>query len=170
METDPIAPAATPPADTEALERTVKSGTSWFVWIAALSLVNTALALAGSDTSFVVGLAVTQLVEGIARAALADGVSAVLYVAAGVDLLAFGALLAFAVSARQRPAVYATGIALYALDALLCAALDLWQHVAFHAFALFFLWRGFAALRKLRAAAAPAPAPVPEARPNPLVR
>lgn len=169
MDANPIVPAAAL-SEPEALERTVKSGTSWFGWIAALSLVNTGMALAGSDTSFVVGLAVTQLVDGIARAALEDGVSAAIYVAAGFDILAFGVLMAFAVSSRKHPAAYATGIALYALDALLCAAFDLWQHVAFHAFALFFLWRGFAALRKLRAAAAPVPAPAPEARPNPLVR
>ena len=42
------------------------SGANWFYWIAGLSLVNTILLYTGSEWVFVVGLGVTQLIDGIA--------------------------------------------------------------------------------------------------------
>ena len=39
----------------------VISAARWFWWIAGLSLVNTVLFYSGSDTSFVIGLAMTTL-------------------------------------------------------------------------------------------------------------
>ncbi|MHC4720003.1 MAG: hypothetical protein ACYSYT_05960 [Planctomycetota bacterium] len=51
----------------EKLEKQLKSAASWFYFIGALSLINTVIALSGSDWGFVVGLAMTQIMDAIAR-------------------------------------------------------------------------------------------------------
>ncbi len=166
MDTNPTAVAESV-VDDESLEKKVKSGASWFFWIAALSLVNSVMAFSGSDHSFLVGLAVTQAVDGIAQVGIAEGGSAALaYVALAIDVVVFGVLIAVGAFSRKYLAVYVVGIVLYALDAALCGVLQIWGHLGFHALATFFLWRGLSALRQLSAAAAPAL----QARPNPLVR
>src|SRR5258706_7798546 len=48
----------------------VLSAARWFWWIAGLSLVNTILFHSGSDTSFVVGLAMTTLASAIFKSNL----------------------------------------------------------------------------------------------------
>ena len=47
--------------DVQSSDPEVVSAARWFWWIAALSLVNTGLFYAGSDTSFVIGLGLTTL-------------------------------------------------------------------------------------------------------------
>jgi hypothetical protein len=166
MDVNAAVPAAAP-VDGEALAKQVKSGTSWFFWIAALSLVNSVMTFTGSDRSFLVGLAVTQTVDAVAKMWIANGGPAGLsWVALGLDVVIFGILVALGVLSRKRTAAYVVGIALYGLDAVLCAVLEVWTHLGFHALALFFLWRGLGALRQLRAMQAPAPAMAP----NRLVR
>ena len=58
--------------DPEAVAQ-MKSGANWFYWIAGLSLVNSAIYAFGGDISFILGLAATQMVEGITDAAIAEG-------------------------------------------------------------------------------------------------
>ena len=157
MDANP-AVAATAVVDPDALAKDLQSGAAWFFWIAVLSLVNSAMAFHGSERSFLVGLAVTQLVDAAAQAGIASGGPAALrYVALGIDLAILGVVVAPAALTRRHPDLYAVGMGLYALDAMLCGVLQLWGHLAFHAVVLFFLWRGLSALRQLRAAAAPAP-------------
>lgn len=154
--------------DPDGLEKKFKSGASWFFWIAGLSLVNSVMAFTGSDRSFLVGLAVTQIVDATAQVGTAQGGPAGLsYVALGIDIAVFAVLVAFGAFSRKHPTAFAVGMVLYALDAVLCGVLQMWEHLGFHALALFFLWRGLSALRQLHAAAAP---PQPQVRPNPLVR
>jgi hypothetical protein len=54
------------------------------------------------------------------------------------------------------------------LDAVICGFFRIWSHLGFHVFALFFLWRGFSALRQLT----PAPRRISTraAQPNRLMR
>src|SRR5436190_8047320 len=61
---EPI-PVAVPSQD-PALAARVKNGVSWLYWIAALSLVNSIAALAGSDWRFFIGLGITQFIEAFA--------------------------------------------------------------------------------------------------------
>src|SRR5437016_14082822 len=58
---DSTVPASTPtPAAADpVLEKQLKSGGSWFYWIAGLSLINSAIALSGSGMRFILGLGVT---------------------------------------------------------------------------------------------------------------
>jgi hypothetical protein len=160
--------AAAPAVDLEAVEKKVRSSASWFLWIAALSLVNTAMAFSGGDRQFLFGLAVTQFVDDIANMAIADGGPAVIrWVAIGFDLLVAGLLVGAGVLARKRPWAFLTGIVLYVLDAVLCLLFQAWAEAGFHALALVFLVTGYLAARRLKAATAPAPA---AAAANPLVR
>src|ERR1044071_6443875 len=54
------APVAAVRAADAVLEKQLKGGGSWFYWIAGLSLVNSVLALSGSETRFILGLGITQ--------------------------------------------------------------------------------------------------------------
>ncbi len=61
------------------------SGAGWFYWIAALSLINSAILLGGGDRHFVVGLGVTLVADSIATG-IADENPEVATVAKGIAL------------------------------------------------------------------------------------
>lgn len=130
---------------------TVKSGANWFYWIAGLSLVNSAIYAFGGDISFILGLAVTQLVEGFSDAMIAEGApSAMRYVAVVVSLLISAIFVLFGHFANKRIATaFLTGSVLYLFDGLIYLALDSKFAAGFHVFALFFIIRGFLASRQL---------------------
>ena len=163
--TQPAAPPV-PHPDPEAVQRKLHGGANWFFWIAGLSLANTGMALTGTGRTFVLGLAVTQVADAFAKVTLEQGgPPSIRYLATGFDVLVAGLFVAAGVLARRRVTwVYAAGMVLYLLDAVLCGVFGVWMSLAFHALALFYLWSGFSALRTLRAAAAP------PARANRLVR
>jgi len=45
------------------VEQQLKGGASWFVWIAALSVINSVILLSGGTWSFIFGLGITQIVD-----------------------------------------------------------------------------------------------------------
>src|SRR5690349_8489985 len=49
------------------LERQVRSGARWFFWIGGLSLINTLIAMSGRGLVFIVGLGMTQIIDGFAK-------------------------------------------------------------------------------------------------------
>ncbi|MCK4829211.1 hypothetical protein KA005_76515, partial [bacterium] len=53
------------PLERVKFEKQLKSGANWFFWIAGLSLVNTIVFLFDGSIYFVVGLGITQIVDGI---------------------------------------------------------------------------------------------------------
>jgi|WetSurMetagenome_2_1015567.scaffolds.fasta_scaffold454739_1 hypothetical protein len=142
-------PAVAPTADPvlEHLEKQVKSGASWFYWIAGLSLVNSVVTLAGGHGGFVIGLGVTQVIDLLAASIGGAGMA----VAIVLDLLAAGLFVLFGVFANRRQAWgFVAGMVLYALDGLVFLLLGGWLAVGFHAFALFCIFGGFTAMRKLQ--------------------
>src|SRR5258708_845571 len=71
-------------------EQLVKNGAGWFLVIAGLSIVNSALTLGGTHFSFIFGLGITQIVDAIGRQSGATGSTLGLIVnvfSAGVFLL-----------------------------------------------------------------------------------
>jgi hypothetical protein len=81
-----------------------------------------------------------------------DGLAAAWVIAAGVDLVLIALFLLFGVKARAgRSWAFVVGMALYALDALIALAFEDWMSLGFHGWALFSLWGGLGALRKLDA-------------------
>jgi len=138
-----------------ALEAKVKSGLGWFFWIAGLSIINSIIFLMDGNLTFVVGLGATQFVDGIVSALAADlsakGGTIVYLIGGFLNLTLAGifALAGFLGKKKHRWAVITGGI-LYVLDAVLLSIFGDWLGVAFHALALWGIWRGLQAIILLR--------------------
>jgi hypothetical protein len=143
-------PAATaaPPCD-PATEAQLKSGASWFYWIAGLSLVNSIVAFTGGDWRFFLGLGITQVFDALGQNIGSAGKAVVLV----LDLVAAGTLVFFGVFAHKRHLwAFVVGMVLFALDGLLFLFVQDWIGVGFHVFVLYCLFRGAKACRELNAA------------------
>lgn len=128
----------------------VRSAARWFWWIAGLSLVNTVLFYSGSQTTFVIGLAMTTM----ASAAFAGNLPAAIGLAGAT--IAFYLLIGFYAQQQKLWAFY-LGLTVYVLDGLIYVFFQDWMPVAFHALAAYFIFKGIARVRALAAAGAPAP-------------
>jgi len=126
----------------------LKSGASWFYWIAALSLVNSVVAFTGSDWRFIIGLGITQIFDAIGQEISSGGK----FVALVLDLIAAGICAVFGVFANKGQMwAFITGMVLFGLDGLIFLLVGDWIGVAFHVFVLYCLFRGAQACRQLRA-------------------
>jgi hypothetical protein len=134
-------------------ENQLKSGTNWFWWIAGLSVVNSLILLSGSNWNFVVGLGVTQIVDGVAQALASELPDVGTIVKIGgllIDVAIAGLFVLLGFLARKRFAwAFIIGIVLYSLDGLIFLLVQSWLNVGFHAFALFGIYSGFKALKTL---------------------
>jgi hypothetical protein len=146
------------PADAQrrTLEQQRRNGLSWFYWVAALSMANSIVALTGGKFSFIFGLALTQVVDGIFMGAASDpgsfsfaALAADALIAGGIAMLGW-----FAIKGHASAAVF--GMVLYALDGLVFLLFGDLMAAAVHAFALWGMWRGLAAHRALVQLAPPA--------------
>ncbi|NOY97866.1 MAG: hypothetical protein GXP40_01515 [Chloroflexi bacterium] len=136
------------------LKRQAKSGANNFYWIAALSVVNSLIALFGGGVSFVIGLGLTQVIDGFAFLLAQDLPDATVLIkgiglALSIGISALFALFGYLSGKGQRWAFIA-GMVLYAGDALLLLFFQDWWGVGFHLFLLFGLFGGLQALRKLQ--------------------
>ncbi|HMA35351.1 MAG TPA: hypothetical protein VKY74_12850 [Chloroflexia bacterium] len=132
--------------------RRARSGGNWFYWIAGLSLVNSILALTSSRFAFVIGLGVMQLIDGVGQALAQDGTKAAPIFALVADLLVAGLFVLFGYLAGQRQTwAFIVGMVLYTLDGLLLLAAGDLPSVAFHGYALFWMFTGMQANMKIRA-------------------
>ena len=147
----PVSPAGTPqqfPERTQ-VETRIKSGASWFYWIAGLSLINSAVALSGSNWGFILGLGITQVIDAIAKGLGSAGVA----VAMVLDVIVAGVFVLFGVFAHRKQSwSFIAGMVLYGLDGLLFLIGRDLPGLGFHAFALFCIFGGYSALRKLQEA------------------
>ena len=136
--------------DPEAVAQ-MKSGANWFYWIAGLSLVNSAIYAFGGDISFILGLAATQMAEGITDPAIAEGLPSFLKaVAIVINLVITGVFALFGYYANKgMAAAFIVGIVLYILDGLLYLAIGSLFAAGFHVLALVFIVRGFLASRSI---------------------
>jgi hypothetical protein len=121
------------------LEKRLRSGGSWFYWIAGLSLINSIAAFSGSEYGFIVGLSITQIIDHL----LAGAGDNARVIALVLDVIAAGVFVLFGVFACKRHVwAFIVGMILYAGDTLLTLVLGLWLGVAFHAWVLFSLFIG----------------------------
>src|SRR5919206_1149276 len=128
------------------------SGANWFFWIAGLSLVNSVIAHASGRWSFLVGLGMTQVVDGIAIGLSEQLGGAATAVALVLDLVVAGIFVGIGLFARKGLLwAFVLGLFIYALDGLIFVFVQEWLSIAFHAFVIFRLYQGFAACKKLRA-------------------
>jgi hypothetical protein len=137
------------------LMQRVNAGANWFFWIAALSLVNSAITHLGGGMVFVIGLGVTLIADAIAVLIAQEHPDAGMIakgVAIGFDIFAALIVLGFGFLARRRySAVFIVGMVLYLLDGLLILLNPSVMAIVFHVFALTCMWQGFQANRKLNA-------------------
>ena len=143
----PSAPAmrTTPAGAVEQLERRRRIGARWFYWVAAVSLLNTVVALAGEHRRFIIGLGTTQVANGLAARTGRGWVPAML-----LDLLLIGGFVLLGYLALQgQHWAFPVGIGLYALDAVVFVAARDWVGLGFHVFVLIMICKGFQAARQL---------------------
>jgi hypothetical protein len=136
------------------LENKIKSGTSWFYWISALSILNTFIFFMGGSVTFTVGLGITQLIDGLVyymQSEFSGDVMTILRIIGfGLDILIAGgfALCGFLGRKRKRGIVI-TGMVFYLLDGILCLYFGDWLSAIFHLLALAGLWAGQKAIKDL---------------------
>ncbi len=129
----------------------VESGAKWFYWVAALSMVNTVILLVGGEISFIFGLGITQLVDGVAIVLAEDLGTAVTIAAFVFNLLTTGFVAFLGFKARNHRWAFNVGMVLYILDALLFVLFQDWLSLAFHGYVLVSLFKGLKALNKYNA-------------------
>lgn len=140
--------SATGTADDPATIAQMKSGASWFYWIAGLSLVNSFAAFTGSDWRFILGLGLTQIIDAFGQSV--EGAGRI--IALVLSLIAAGVLIGFGVLAGKRHTwAFVVGMALFAVDGVIFLLAQDWIGVAFHAFVLYCFFRGLKACRALNA-------------------
>ena len=147
------------------LEKRIKSGANNFFWIAGFSLINTIIYITGGSVNFVMGLGITQIVDGIARGLGADGGSNSIVISAvglGIDLAIAAMFVLFGMLSRKgNRMVLMFGAILYLMDALIFVYVQDWYAALFHALMLIGLWNGFKAMGELdRLEENPSDAPV----------
>lgn len=118
----------------------VLSSARWFWWIAGLSLVNLFLFYSGSNTSFVIGLAMTAVTSAIFSEQMVVGL------VVAVLIIGFYGVIGFCAQREKLWAFY-LGLAVYVVDALIYMYVQDWLSVAFHGYVIFHLFRGIASLR-----------------------
>lgn len=138
------------------LERRLKGSANWFYWIAGLSLVNWIISTFNLGGVFVLGLGVTQLLDGIARSLITElgsDYATVLTVISFVATLALSGLYAIFgyFGGKRANWAFFIGIAFYILDALLFVWVQDWMPIIFHGLALVYLFRGPGAIKQLQA-------------------
>jgi len=125
-------------------EKAYKNAASNFYTIAVLSFVNSVVAAVGGGFYFVVGLGITQLIDGIALVLKQEMSDSSLLFTAIALFFDLGACLMFALfgylTSKKQTWALITGMILYGLDALLTLLFKDWFGLAFHAFFLWQIW------------------------------
>ncbi len=131
---NPTAPQPTLAEQKLRVEGALKGPASWFVMVAALSVVNSVLSITGASIHFIFGLGITQFVDAIAHQVGNAGVVLDLIingVIAGVFVLIWN------FARKGQSWAWWGGIVLYAIDGLFLLLFKDFLSVAFHAWALY---------------------------------
>src|SRR5512146_50981 len=130
------------------LQARMKSGASWFYWIAGLSAINSAIVLGGSNWHFLAGLGITDVISYIAQGMGNVGT----LVGIVLNALALGVFVMFGVFAHKKHTwAFIVGMSFYELDALIFILFGPdFLSIAFHAFALFQIFKGMQAANALK--------------------
>jgi hypothetical protein len=146
------------------LMRRVKSGGNNFYWIAGLSVVNSLISAFGGGISFVIGLGITQIVDGIALLLAQEYPGNAILIKAMGLILSIGLSAVFVVfgyfAGKEKRWAFIVGMVFYSLDALILLAFKDWIAVLFHLFFLWSLWGGVQALNQLQKVSMPKIAPL----------
>lgn len=135
-------------------ERRLIGGISWFYWVAGLSLVNSIIFLFGGQLNFVIGLGITQVIDGISYAIVSelgtDTGMVVQIIAFLLDALVAGVFVLFGVLARRHKWSFIVGMVVYALDGLIFILVSDYLSLVFHLIVLCGLFSGLCAYKRLQ--------------------
>ncbi len=136
----------------DTLAQQAKSGASWFFWIAGMSIFNSLIHLFGGSLNFVMGLGATQVIDTLVTVITRENESSFfLFVGLVIDFVVIGIFVLLGRFAqRLHRWAFVVGIVCYMLDSLIFLWLQEWFSLAFHAFVLYGLWRGWSATTQLR--------------------
>jgi len=136
------------------LVRRAKAGANNFYWIGGLSVVNSLITAFGGGVTFVIGLAITQIVDGIAIGAgkaLPDAALIVKIIGLAISVGISGVIALFGYFAGNgKRWAFITGMILYGFDALVMLLVQDWIAFAFHLYFLYGLYNGLQALNQLQ--------------------
>ena len=136
-------------------ERVIQNSGNWFIFIAIFSMINTILFLLKISLTFVIGLGITQLIDAFTYVLSKDitpEIGLIIHIIGFVlDILFAWIFIGIALFVKKKNNwILITGIIIYALDGLLLLLFQEWIAVLFHAYALFFIWKGIQALNALK--------------------
>lgn len=157
--------------ETMRLEAQRNGGAGWLSAIAGFSLINLVVLAVGGGISFIIGLGVTQVIDGLCQAFAQqmEGRSGLLLRVAG-GTLTFGIaglfLLFGGLARRGHLWAFIVAMILYAADGVIFLLFQDWLSVGFHVFALFMIFQGVAAQLKLNRLNSSGPAFVTPAGPS----
>lgn len=141
-------------ADDSELRHRMASGANWFYWIAGLSLINSIISLFDGNWNFAVGLGITQIFDAIGKIGAQEGIGSwIEYVFFTIDLIVAAVFALFGAFAnRGQIRAFAAGMILFAFDGLILLFVGDVLGIIIHALALYFLFTGLTAARKLHRA------------------
>jgi len=124
----------------------LNNGAQWFLWISGLSIVNTLILFFGGSVSFIFGLGITQLIEGLFIVTTGElSLSAAL-----ISILISGVFAIIWSFAKQlSKAAFIIGILIYSADAILLLIFQDWLSFAVHMYALLMIVKGYQSISKL---------------------
>jgi len=147
-------------------ETRFKNGVNWFFWIAGLSIVNSIIFLLGSSLTFVIGLGITQVVDGVMYGVASQlGESGLIARLIGfiIDIFISGVIVLFGVLGRKRLRwAIILGAVLYAIDGVILLLFKDYLGAAFHAWALIGIFGSLRWLKEIKAFEQPGQASVIE--------
>jgi hypothetical protein len=136
------------------LEKRLSGGISWFYWVAGLSLVNSIIFLFGGQINFVIGLGITQVIDGISYGIAGElGANAgmvIQIIAFLLDALVAGVFILFGVLAKRHKWSFIVGMIVYALDGLIFILVSDYLSLVFHLIVLCGLFSGLGAYKQLQ--------------------
>ena len=126
-----------------AQEARIRSGASWFYWVAALSVINSILLMTNVGFGFAVGLGLTTITD-VAFAAMP-------VVALGISAVCSAVIAMFGwFSIKGHAWAFIVGLLVLLLDTGLCVIIKSWMSVAFHVWAIVSIFMAFRASRAAR--------------------
>lgn len=124
-----------------------RAGAKWFYWIAGLSMVNSIAMIGGGRFHFVIGLGITSVVDAMAKRV--GNVGSVLDLV--INGFMAGVFVVFGMFAvKMQKWAFLVGMTLYTLDGLLLLGVRDFLGLAFHAYALFAIYKGFQSAQQVQ--------------------
>lgn len=136
------------------LDQKIKTGLNWFYWIGAMSILNSIIAATGSSVTFVIGLGITQFIDGFMRA-MADDLggdgSFVRVIGWVIDIAIAGIFIILGILSKKRIRwLIITGMVIYAFDALLMILFKDILGMVFHGLAIVGIWGALKNMKQLQ--------------------